>query len=61
MLESLRSKSGKPSARSSKKVSMKTLLKEDDIRFFFRFVHRYDIREKALEVLNAKLNAKKAH
>ena len=61
MLESNRSKPKQSGRASSKAPSMKQILKEPDIRFFFRFVSRYDIREKALEVLNAKLRAQRAN
>jgi hypothetical protein len=62
MLENTRSKSKQSAGRPSSKVpSMKTMLKEADIRFFYRFVHRYGIREKALEVLNAKLRQVRAN
>ncbi len=63
MLESTRSKS-KPSedvVSLSKTLSYKTMMKEPDIRFFYRFVSRYGIREKALAVLAAKLREQRAH
>lgn len=63
MLETNRSKSNKSDDNSNAKKlpSMKTLLKEPDIRFFYRFVSRYGIREKALQVLNAKLREQRAN
>jgi hypothetical protein len=61
MLESNRSKSKQSGRASGKAPSFKQMLKEPDIRFFYRFVARYDIREKALEVLSAKLRAQRAN
>ena len=63
MLETTRSKS-KPSEdvdNLSKMPSYKKMMKEPDIRFFYRFVSRYGIREKALAVLAAKLREQRAH
>jgi len=61
MLESTRSKSKSGTRVSSKPVTLKTMLKEPDIRFFYRFVSRYGIREKALEVLSSKLRQSRAN
>ncbi len=61
MLESTRSKSKPGTRATSKAVTLKTMLKEPDIRFFYRFVSRYGIREKALEVLNSKLRQTRAN
>jgi hypothetical protein len=63
MLENNRSKQSPSNTgrNASKMPSYKTLLKEPDIRFFYRFVSRYGIREKALEVINAKLREQRAN
>ncbi len=63
MLETNRSKSKQSDEQvTGKKLpSMKTMLKEPDIRFFYRFVSRYGIREKALQVLSAKLREQRAN
>ena len=57
--ESVRGK--KSVSLSNKKPSVRALARQSDIRFFYRFVQRYDLREKALEILSARLRQKQAH
>jgi hypothetical protein len=62
MLENNRSKLKQTVAQTPVQVpSYRTMMQEPDIRFLYRFVQRYDIREKALEVLSTKLRQKNAH
>lgn len=63
MLETNRSKSKQSDDQNNGKKlpSMKTMLQEPDIRFFYRFVSRYGIREKALQILSAKLREQRAN
>lgn len=62
MLESNRSKSKQSDVVVSTKLpSLGQLLKEPDIQFFYRFVSRYGIREKALEILTNKIRQKNSN
>ena len=48
-------------SKNSEKELSKYLLSQKDVIFFFRYVNRHNLREKALELLQAKMDTARLH